>query len=564
MIPLVRRTWPRPAGWLTAATLLAIIAVNAAGVWEIAAARRGALEESRRIFVLEIAGRARALESSLSATRTDLAFLVGSPAFFRLEEELASTDPRSARWRRLSVEGAGLLFLRGHPEVRSLTVRGESGQALVAVGRRGGVPVLWVPQRLPLLEGTEAPATTGASSSGSPVVVSSLEVTSGLHPGAPAARMEVQLDPRGLLQRGRRTEGVGTEDACSLADASGKLLASDGSAGAEFPETAEASLAADGWGAASPWRLRCGRRAEPAAALLDPLASRYRLTLVLNLGVMALAVLLGSFVLQQSRRRQLMEAEARQEGRFRQLERQLFHAERLGTVGRLAAGIAHEINNPLEGISNYLRLAENDLARADLASVRRRLDGVRQGLERAAGIVRQVLAHADPAATQREVVDLHTPLRQAIEFVRGRREFAAITWQIDLDEAPAGVKGSPVMLGQVFLNLLVNACEAQPGGGEVTVRAHRAPGDRDDGGSILIEIGDRGPGVPHGDRGRVFEPFYSTKQSTGLGLSVCHSIVHQHGGELRVEDRSGGGALFLVSLPEARHADARTDQTATA
>ena len=573
MIPIVTRFWPRPAGWLSAATLLAIVAVNAAGVWEIAAARRGALQESRRIFTLETAGRARALESLLAGTRADLAFLASSPAFFRLEEELASPDPRAARWRRLSAEGAGLLFLRGHPEIRSLMVRGEAGVPLVAMGRRGGVPVLWVPSAEtgrsprpdPNTETAPGPGAAGlpdsAGSAGSPVVAT-LEVTAGLPPGARPARIEAQLDTLALLHRAGAASGPAAGAApgfpleiCALENAAGIRLAGDardaaGPDGGEQADAAEASLDADGWGAASPWRLSCVRRGEPAAALLDPLASRLRLTIALNIAVMGLAALLGWFVIQQTRRRQILEAEAQQEARFRQLERQLFHAERLGTVGRLAAGIAHEINNPLEGISNYLRLAEDDLRRSDPEAAARRLSSVRQGLERAAGIVRQVLAHADPAATPREVVDLHAPLRQAVEFVRGRGEFASVAWSVELAAGPARVEGSPVMLGQVFLNLLVNACEAQPGGGEVSVQSRRRPGDSGRA-AIVVEIADRGPGVPAGDQRRVFEPFYSTKQSTGLGLSVCHSIVHQHGGELTVEDRPGGGATFLVRLPEA-------------
>src|ERR1700752_756555 len=101
------------------------------------------------------------------------------------------------------------------------------------------------------------------------------------------------------------------------------------------------------------------------------------------------------------------------------------------------------------------------------------------------------------------------------------------------------------MLGQVFLNLLVNACEAQPRGGEVGVRTTR------DGEEAVAEVADRGPGVRSSDRSRVFEPFYSTKQSTGLGLSICHAIVRRHAGVLTLEENQGGGATFKVRLPVA-------------
>jgi len=259
--------------------------------------------------------------------------------------------------------------------------------------------------------------------------------------------------------------------------------------------------------------------------------------------VMALTLLLGSFAIQQARRRERLEAAAHEEARVRELERQLFHAERLGTVGRLAAGMAHEINNPLEGMSNYLSLARADLAQGDVAAARGRLERIEEGIERAAGIVRQVLAHADPAAAPSSPVEVNSVLQQTVEFVRSRREFGAIDFGVDLGPAPLVVRGSPVMLGQVALNLVINACEAQPRGGEVRVRSWQ------ENGHVLVEIADRGPGVPAEASARIFEPFFSTKQSTGLGLSICHSIVRQHEGELSVQDRPGGGALFRMRLP---------------
>ena len=99
------------------------------------------------------------------------------------------------------------------------------------------------------------------------------------------------------------------------------------------------------------------------------------------------------------------------------------------------------------------------------------------------------------------------------------------------------------MLGQVAVNLMLNACEAQPKGGEVRVSA------RSEDGQVVAEFADRGPGITASDGARIFEPFYSTKDSTGLGLSICHSIVKQHAGELSVASREGGGAVFKLKLP---------------
>jgi signal transduction histidine kinase len=237
--------------------------------------------------------------------------------------------------------------------------------------------------------------------------------------------------------------------------------------------------------------------------------------------------------------------------RIRELERQLFHAERLSTVGRLAAGIAHEINNPLEGMTNYLRLAEESIERGDGAAARARLDGVRQGLDRAAGIVRRVLSHAEPADALHEDLDVAEVLTSALEFVRSRAEFAAIRFEAEPAAGPAVVRGNAAMLSQVFLNLLLNACEAQPEGGEVKVACRRR------GAWIECEVADRGPGVPATRRSRIFEPFETTKRSTGLGLSVCHAIVRRHAGELSVHEREGGGAQFRVRLRAADGGEGR-------
>jgi signal transduction histidine kinase len=300
---------------------------------------------------------------------------------------------------------------------------------------------------------------------------------------------------------------------------------------------------AESWSVPGPWRLACSQPESAAVALVEPVTRRYRTTLVLNLVVMGLALLLGGAAIQQARRRERLEARAREEARVRELERQLFHSERLATVGRLAAGIAHEINNPLEGMANYLSLAKDALARGDVDAARSRLDAVTRGLDRAASVVRQVLAHADPAKAPHTPVDLNQVLRETGEFVRSRRELSPVDFGMDLADGPLVVRGSPVMLGQVALNLILNACEAQPNGGEVRVRSRRESG------LAVVEVADRGPGVSEDDRDRIFEPFFSTKDSTGLGLSICHSITREHHGDLTVSARDGGGAVFRMQLP---------------
>ena len=513
-------------GWWSALLVLGVLAVNAAGVWEIAVTLRGLREHAERELRLATSARARSLESALSMATADLAFLGGSTS-------LAPRGKEGAAWRD-EIGAVLLLFLRGHPAVKNLVVRAGDGQPVVEAGRPRGVPGYWVP-------GPGAPSLDVRAV----VLRREFEVTAAPL-RARGVRLDAVLDPAALLDpEGGAVDGTAALE-CALTDAAGLALAGTNRNGSASAPVAAADVAARGWGAPAPWRLECRPAAQPVAAELEPLVARHRSTIVINLVVMGLAGALGLFAYQQARHRQQLEQRAREEARVRELERQLFHAERLGTAGRLAAGMAHEINNPLEGLANYQRLAADALARDDAPAVQRHLEGVRQGIERAAAIVRRVLDHADPAASLHEVVDLNEVVVRSVDFVRSRSEFAAIDFVSELAPGPLRARGSSVMLGQVFLNLVLNACEAQPGGGEVRVTTRRT------GDAVEVEVADRGPGVPEARRSRIFEPFETTKRSAGLGLSICHSIVEQHEGELSVHDRPGGGAVFRVRLGAER------------
>jgi signal transduction histidine kinase len=519
------------AGWLTGLSIAAVVAVGLAGFRGITAARRTAREEAERVFRDETIGRARAVETRLAGIRSDLAFVAASSPIGRLREPAEAEG-----WSREGAQAALLLFLRGHPEVVRVVVRSSRGEALLHTGRRGGVPVLWVSTRPTGLEGA-------AVAPGRPRLTTTLALTSATSDGP---TVETEVEPVTLLSSEQAADG----HACRLRDARGALLARDPARGAasiaggrDAAVRAEAAVSSDGWSAPGPWRLECDQPEELAVARVEPVTARYRTTLLLNLAAMALAVLLGGFAVQQTRRRERLEANAREEARVRELERQLFHAERLATVGRLAAGIAHEINNPLEGMANWLSLARRELGRGQTAAAAEHLGRAREGLDRAAAIVHQVLGQSDSAKAPWVTVDLNQVLRETEEFLESRREFGGVSFGLELERAPLLVRGNPVMLGQVAVNLILNACEAQPRGGEVRIRSRRV------GANVVAEIADRGHGVKEADRERIFEPFFSTKDSTGLGLSICHSIVQQHEGELTVAAREGGGALFRMTLP---------------
>ena len=191
-------------------------------------------------------------------------------------------------------------------------------------------------------------------------------------------------------------------------------------------------------------------RSEPGSELVqsvETLAGRYRTTVLLNLAVMTLTLALGLLAFRQVQRAARLEAENEQQARVRELERQLMHSERLASVGRLAAGMAHEINNPLAGMSNYLSLLEEDLRDGRTAEAPALVAQVREGLARAAGIVRQVLTFSDPGRAPKAPLDLRDVLVETVEFLRGNPAFRSIAVRLEGDEeataAGAAATGSP-------------------------------------------------------------------------------------------------------------------------
>jgi signal transduction histidine kinase len=259
---------------------------------------------------------------------------------------------------------------------------------------------------------------------------------------------------------------------------------------------------------------------------------------------------------QQIRRSASLEAENQQQARVRELERQVMHNERLASVGRLAAGIAHEINNPLEGMSNYLGLLEVDLGANRTEGTVEMVSRVREGLDRVAGIIRQVLTFSDPGVVPHASVNVNEILDETVRFVKANPSFRKIAVVFRSPESEIRVLGNRITLGQLFLNLLMNACQVQPDGGQIEVAAFQ------DGEKAVILVADCGPGIPLEVLPRIFEPFYSTRGSTGLGLSVCHGIVTEHRGRIQATNRPEGGAIFSVELP-LHHDDGHEEEEAT-
>lgn len=235
----------------------------------------------------------------------------------------------------------------------------------------------------------------------------------------------------------------------------------------------------------------------------------------------------------------------------RELEERVIQAEKLATIGQLAAGVVHELNNPLTSISVYSEYLVKKLTAAsheagDIEKLRR----IHQNTDRILRFTRDLVTYARPSAGIPAYVDLHAVLDQALVFCEHVVSDAGATVIRKYGKGVSEVYAIKAQLHQVFINLITNACHATPeGAGRLTLET-RATGD-----TVTVRLTDNGPGVPVEQRERIFEPFYSTKgegKGTGLGLSIVRNIVTQHGGSIRVEGEVGRGATFEVVLP-ARH-----------
>ena len=502
---------------LTWVLLVALALLNAASLWGIWATRRGARSAAERDFELRTTVLARSVEAELASLRADFLFLARSPPLTGLLGSLESPDPLVRRWSRLDAEGTLLLFLEAHPEVRCLGIEDAEGRALVIAGWTGEAPVIFPPMTKP------------------GILTSWFQgrwPTDPREPDGPS--LHAFIDRQRLL-------------AAVVPDVRGALsldLASAAPAAAERDGlTAAVPVADAAWEPAVDWLLTAREDEGQLLRSVEAVTGLYGTTVAVNVAVMSLGLLLGVVAFRNLRRAARLEAERQQQERVRELERQLMHSERLASVGRLAAGLAHEINNPLEGVSNYLGLLDEDLAAGGLEGSRELLGLAEEGVGRAAEVIRQVLAYSDPGRGAMTRLDLREALQRSVDFVRRNPDHRGVEIDVSMPAEPLTVDGNPVTLGQVFLNLLLNASEAQNGGGRLELSAAA------DDGHAVVRVADRGAGIAPEDLERIFEPFFSTRESTGLGLAVSRGIVDSHGGTLSAANREGGGAVLEVRLP---------------
>jgi signal transduction histidine kinase len=221
----------------------------------------------------------------------------------------------------------------------------------------------------------------------------------------------------------------------------------------------------------------------------------------------------------------------------------LVRTEKLATAGVLAAGVAHEVNNPLASISS---LAQMLAKRADDPDERETLDTILGEISRISAILRELTDFARAPAPRRAATDLNRVVDGSLRLAVVDSRVKRLAVETDLDPAIPFVRVDADQMQQVLLNLLLNAGDATPEGGRVRVASRRA------GDEVEIAVEDTGAGIPDDVRRRVFDPFFTTKppgHGTGLGLSVCYGIVAAHGGTIEIESEAGEGTIVRVRLP---------------
>jgi two-component system NtrC family sensor kinase len=230
-----------------------------------------------------------------------------------------------------------------------------------------------------------------------------------------------------------------------------------------------------------------------------------------------------------------------------ELERRLVQADKLSSIGLLAAGVAHEVNTPLAVISTYAQLLAKQISDDEQKS--KLLDKIAKQTFRASEIVNSLLSFSRTSPTEFVEVDVSKVIQETLTLVEHQLEKSGVAVKLDAPSTLPPIKGNSGKLQQVFLNLFLNARDAMDAGGTLTVRAWS------EGGFARIDVADNGQGIAPEHLERIYDPFFTTKgarKGTGLGLAVTYGIVREHGGTIEVDSHLGAGSRFRVELPLVR------------
>jgi PAS domain S-box-containing protein len=232
-----------------------------------------------------------------------------------------------------------------------------------------------------------------------------------------------------------------------------------------------------------------------------------------------------------------------------ELERRLVQADKLSSIGLLAAGVAHEVNTPLAVISTYAQMLAKQVAGDDQKS--RMLDKIAKQTFRASEIVNSLLNFSRTATTDLTDVQLNQVIQETLALLEHQLRKAAIDVRVSFDPKLSVIRGNAGKLQQVFLNLILNARDAMEPGGTLQI-VTRSGHDRSGNENVQVDVIDSGHGIAAEHMARIYDPFFTTKgakKGTGLGLSVTYGIIHEHGGTIEVTSRAGEGARFRLEFP---------------
>jgi signal transduction histidine kinase len=227
-----------------------------------------------------------------------------------------------------------------------------------------------------------------------------------------------------------------------------------------------------------------------------------------------------------------------------QLEDQLLQVEKLSSIGLLAAGIAHEVNTPITGISSYTQMLLKETPESDRR--KRILEKIEKQTFRAAEIVNGLLNFARMNGSEFKELDINTLIQESLSLLEHQLRHSHIRVEPEYDRALPRVYGNSGKLQQVFINLFLNARDAMPAGGALNVKT----GMNDS--MVMIDIWDTGVGISQENIKRIYDPFFTTKttgKGTGLGLAVTYGILQEHGGRIFVDSAPGKGTHFKIKLP---------------
>jgi len=230
-----------------------------------------------------------------------------------------------------------------------------------------------------------------------------------------------------------------------------------------------------------------------------------------------------------------------------ELERRLVQADKLSSIGLLAAGVAHEVNTPLAVISTYAQMLAKQISGDSTQS--KLLDKIARQTFRASEIVNSLLNFSRTATTELTELDLNRLIRETVTLIEHQLSKAAVRAEFQFEDPLPPIRGNTGKLQQVFLNLFLNARDAMERGGLLTIRTWS------DDASVYVEVRDTGEGISAEHLARIYDPFFTTKaakKGTGLGLSVTYGIVREHGGDIEVESQPGEGTRFQLGFPQVR------------